>query len=278
VAETAGLVAETVALKATAVAQWAVNSAMNASIAGLVLVGIIALTIGVIKLTEEYNNNQEAAKKVIEENEILIKEHQVLKQTLQTIDAEANKSYTNQLLNLNKLRKATDDNTLSMNERKEALKRIIALDPEHLKGLTLAEASYSNTSKKVGEYIVRLGKLAEAKAIEKELENNIIKLYENEGKVAKISGDIQFYTLMRIDAAKKLQEATNPNDRLLQRDALFDYSNKVNESIAKLPSLASEQRGLETTINSLNNKYGELLPTLNSVELADNKQSESTKK
>lgn len=174
-------------------------------------------------------------------------------QTQATADVmeKANNVFAEQKEVVERLVKTINDHNLSNKERKKALEELIALDPKHLEGLTLANIETEKGKKIIDDYVESLHKLAiaeAAKSLDIENERKRIKaqqdlLVENKkfaeekaaldkeiGKTETVSGAPQTLTneQIRLTLLKNNHKEFNEEQTKIISDAQY-YSDALNK-------------------------------------------------
>jgi hypothetical protein len=166
----AGVVTAALAVKTALVtaAQWAWNVALAANPIGLIILGVAALTAGIIALvkwmktdTEEVDKNTEAEKKRIE---LLKKSKEINDELANTIETKTIDSTIAQKVEIESLILVINESNRSLKDKEAALKKLIAIDPQFLKGLNMSNIATAEGAKIIDDYITKLDQKARAEA------------------------------------------------------------------------------------------------------------------
>ena len=159
------------AVKVAAAVQWAWNAALAANPIGLIVAGILALIAAITLLIVWYGNFSKAQDELNKKTEVSIKlrEQQVsdlkkYNEALNTASITAQKTYIEETLKIDRLRKALNDNNLSRKQQLEALKQL--KDETHIKTLTKENAAYGVVNKSIIQYLENIKLEAQGKALE----------------------------------------------------------------------------------------------------------------
>ncbi len=137
---------------------------MNASIIGVVAIAVGALATGLGFLIKNQLASAEAAKKETEalkqQNDLRI----LNRDTLQEVQSKAFESYNKQITQVQKLVQTITGETTSLKDKQTALRQLISLDPDYLKGLDLSNIKTDLGRKLIGEYVEALKKKSLAEA------------------------------------------------------------------------------------------------------------------
>lgn len=190
-----GVVTAALAVKTALVtaAQWAWNVAMTANPIGLIIAGVAALIAGIVLLTKWLttntavtDENSEARKKNREE---VIKMKDADEEYADSLRTKSNQAFLEQKTQLDILLIVLRDNTKALDQRQLALKQIIALDPTHLKGLTLANSATAEGINLIKGYTEALQKRVETEGSIEYVKEKWKQYYELKEKQDKASYD-----------------------------------------------------------------------------------------
>jgi hypothetical protein len=156
-------------------ATWAFGAATAAATGGLTLIlGALAAVGTAIAI---YVNEQ--------------RQSLAISRMLNDVRKEAAKNAADEKASLESLLAIAKDETIAKEKREEALKKIIALNPEYLKGLTLENLKTAEGTKLINDYVTALDKKALAEAVAAKRSELSKKLIDEESK--SIEDNIKWY-------------------------------------------------------------------------------------
>ena len=271
--ETAAQIAEAIAARAAAAAQWLWNAAMNANPIGLLVTAIVALTAGIAALTFAMQNNSPEAKAMIEKTAKMREESEQLSTSLNNAadsvrnlgssaadnlidleaEADASRKLTDELFSLQSQADLT-------NAQKERMQQIVETLNKSYDGLNLAidtETGRLNKSQEeIQKTIDKKYELAKANAMQELYTEQLKAVYKAEAEAATVAekrqaaidelnnvlasgqkalGGYNVYTKSQIDAMKELEKTINNYDEALANSqTTVKDSYKNTENLSKL--------------------------------------------
>lgn len=254
--DTAVTVSNTVATKAATIAQWQLNSQMNASIIGVVAIAVGALATGLGFLIKNQLASAEAAKKETEalkqQNDLRI----LNRDTLQEVQSKAFESYNKQITQVQKLVQTITGETTSLKDKQTALRQLISLDPDYLKGLDLSNIKTDLGRKLIGEYVEALKKKSLAEAQAAQMSELQLKQFQKEQEIR------------NAEVGKSVRQAqlTNLQNRYLTANAekqiylshkIEEKNKQLEEEENRLNKLNAEHQDISKQVQFFSDKVDE---------------------
>ncbi|TWP28432.1 hypothetical protein ETU09_05775 [Apibacter muscae] len=220
------------------------NTTMLATPLGWLLAGLVAVSTATYALAQK----SEVASKSIKEKAKSLKESAEQLRIQNEITKKANESTTESISKLDTLTKVVKDNKLSLETRKEALRRLIEISPQYLKNLTLENIATEEGTRILDEYKNKILEVARAKASEELLSQKLKEKKEIE--------------LSLPDLAIKKQEREETYNKLTFKSIVQDFKQVgkdlgisegddidiYNDKIKKVTELAKEIKILEKDV------------------------------
>lgn len=189
-----------VGAKAAAVATWNFTKALLANPITWFVVALAAAAAGVYLLVKALTTLSDAEQEELDimkrSNDERVKQQKLLNDTA----IQANENYINQRVYIDKLVKTVNDSNKTLKERKEALQKLINLDPTYLKGLTLQNMATQQGVDLIDKYKKSLIEKAKSMADEALLVKLYSEQYQNNLKLENLQLGLKALNLLRIRA------------------------------------------------------------------------------
>lgn len=233
--ETASTVAKTAATKAATIAQWALNSAMKASVFGAILVAVTALAVGLYNLAKSIGANIEETKRHIALIKLYNDERIRSKKVDDDYSLSVYQATIKQEKTLDRLIKLiTKENTSSIEKRK-ALQELIDINPEYLKGLTLNNITTYEGIGYINKYREALKQKAKAMAAESVLTEQYTNQFKKQQEIRNAEIGLEVYNIQLRTLAKQKEAADELGmggaTQVLMNDKLKQIENQKNKII-----------------------------------------------
>lgn len=253
IAETASLVAETVATKIATATQWLFNASLSVmlGVIALVIVAVGTVVVGLYYLYGWLSKSTDAEKQNLAAMKASNDERIRSKQIIEDVGKATQDTLIPQKVHIDNLVGSINNENISLSDKKKKIAELIALDPNYLKGITDANINTETGKKIIGNYISALGKKAESQA----LESSLVKLYSQQYQ----DGIIMENLLLGIQAENIVLV-----NRLKKGDFSFGEAqalrNKIQGESDLYTATARRIGGTITLIDNLQNKISTLKP------------------
>lgn len=161
------------------------NTTFLATPLGWILAGILAIGTLSIAASKAIDNHS----KSIRENAKAYRDKMAEQRVNAELDKRANEDTSATIAKMNLLSKIAKDNTNSLASREKALKELIAINPDYLKGLTLENINTAKGTQLLDSYKNKILEVARAKAAQNLLQEKTQKLIESEYKIASLQNE-----------------------------------------------------------------------------------------
>lgn len=219
-----------------AAAQSAVNSAMSASVFGVIAVAVAALTVAITR----YVNKQREANKELE--------------YFEGIEKKIKDAQNDEISRVQALSKIVEDSNMPYKERNKALEELKSIVPDYHANLTNEGKLINNNKKAIDDYIESLKQSIRIRIYEDELVELQKKINDAEAKA--------------LAANEKLMDAWN-NPQQLGPIGLMGPAN--DKYLSDLKRLQDEDKEAQRVLKDLNNQQEQLIEKIrNSTKVLDN--------
>ena len=247
--------------EAAAVAQAALNGAMNASVFGLVATAVVGLTIAItrwVKKSKEANTEMER---------------------MEQIEKRVNEEYAEGASKVRVLTSIVENNNIALSERKKALEELKRIVPNYHGSLTEEGKLINSNKEAIDEYCKSLRKQIRLQANSDELmelEKKIIKLEDKKAKaeaeaqkaLIEAGGDATEFRStiggLKITKYGRKKGKVNAIDKELQ--GLYDQEKKLGEKVAELTT-----DPIEAAIQKVKDEYSDMISQVSKEYVDDPK-------
>lgn len=233
--------------------QWLWNAALSANPIGLVVAAIAALVAGIVGLIAwmKKRNKEEEAEQAAIQKSIDIQNEK--KQTYQDTLKAANSYYIKQKVLMDQYIRAINNESLTEKQRQDALKKLVALDPKRLQGLTLVNAKTAEGKKIIDQYTTALKEKAKVVAITATLERLHAQAAEETNK-QQVIGTKAVSLKSRIDYLEGQDKSTKK-----ETAALEELKTEAYLSIKALEIIDQQIRDYNKALDDAAFKAGDVL-------------------
>lgn len=210
------------------------NSTFLATPLGWVMAGLLALGAA----TVAFGKNVDKSTQSLEKQGKALKESAVQLKANNEITKSIGLSTQQTLSKIDSLTKTIKNSNLSLEARKQALQKLIDINPQYLKGLNLENIEHEKGIKILEDYKNKLIEIAKAKAVQKLFDAQSEKIIDSVLKLDQVK-----------DSAKKERELLNDPTRFFKKDYWGMVYEKGKQTIG-----FGEGTNMDQAINAYNSK------------------------